>query len=54
MPQDKDEKYMFLATDGKGLMIYNIFSKKIEFVFLHDNNNPYGLSSNVISKTVYR
>ena len=50
MAQDKNEEHLFLATDGKGLLVYNTISKKIELTFSHDNNNPYSLPSNVISR----
>jgi len=50
MAQDGDEEHLFLATDGKGLLVYNTISKKIELTYSHDNNNPYSLPSNVISR----
>lgn len=50
MPQDKDEEHLFLATNGNGLLIYNTVSQKIELSFLHNNNNPYSISSNLVSR----
>ena len=50
LPRDKEKKYLFIATDGKGLLVYNTFLKKIEFTYTHDDNNPYSLQSNIINK----
>ncbi len=49
-PQDKEKKYLFIASEGKGLMIYNTVLKKMEFTYEHDVNNPYSLPNNIISK----
>ncbi len=50
LPGDKEKKYLFLATDGKGLMIYNTVLKKIEYTYLHDDNNPLSLSRDIVLK----
>jgi ligand-binding sensor domain-containing protein/two-component sensor histidine kinase len=50
LPQDKKKEHLFIATEGQGLMVYNTVSKKIELNYLHDNNNPYSLPDNVISR----
>jgi ligand-binding sensor domain-containing protein/two-component sensor histidine kinase len=50
LPADKEKKYLFLATDGNGLMVYNTVSKKVEFTYTHDDNNPYSLARNVLLK----
>jgi len=50
LPQDKERKYLFVATDDKGLMVYNTVSKRIEYDYIHDTNNPYSLPDNIISK----
>ncbi|WP_214071780.1 triple tyrosine motif-containing protein [Mucilaginibacter sp. dw_454] len=50
LPQDKEKKYLFIAADERGVIVYNTRSKKIEFDYLHDDNNPYSLPSNIISK----
>jgi signal transduction histidine kinase len=50
LPDDKDQKYLFLATDGKGVMVYNTVIKKVEFTYVHDDNNPFSLSCNIIIK----
>ncbi len=50
LPQDKEKRYLFLGTEGKGLLIYNTALKKIEFTYLHDNSNPYSLPNNIISR----
>jgi len=50
LPRDKEKKYLFIATDGKGLLVYNTFLRKIDFTYAHDENNPYSLTSNIISK----
>ena len=34
MPQDKAHKYLFIATDGSGVQVYNTFNKKLE-AYLH-------------------
>jgi signal transduction histidine kinase/ligand-binding sensor domain-containing protein len=49
LPQDTERKYLFIATDGKGLKVFNTATRKIEFTYLHDENNPYSLSSNVVT-----
>ncbi|HEY0245737.1 MAG TPA: hypothetical protein VGC01_09255, partial [Mucilaginibacter sp.] len=50
LPQDKERKYLFMATEGKGLLVYNTISGKIEYTYVHDDNNPYSLSSSIISR----
>jgi len=50
LPADKQQQYLFLGTDGKGLMVYNTITQKIVFTYLHDNDNLYSLSGNVINK----
>lgn len=49
VPEDRYKKYLFLATERNGIKIFNTISKKIEFTFLHDDNNPYSLSDNEVS-----
>jgi len=49
MPADKEKKYLLAGTEGNGLMIYNTILKKIEFTYVHDDNNPCSLSNNMIS-----
>ncbi len=50
LPGDKEKKYLFVATDGKGLMIYNTLLKKVEFTYVHDVDNPFTISGNIILK----
>jgi signal transduction histidine kinase/ligand-binding sensor domain-containing protein len=50
LPQDKEKKYLFLATEGHGLLVYNTTSKKIEYTYTHDENNPFSLPDNIVSK----
>jgi len=50
LPQDKEKKYLFLATEGKGLMVYNTILKKVEFTYLHNENNPYSLPDNIVER----
>ncbi len=49
-PQDKEKKYLLIASEGKGLMIYNTVLKKMQYAYEHDVNNPYSLPNNIISK----
>lgn len=49
LPQDKEKKHLFLATDG-GLVLYNTYLKKVEFTFVHDDRNPFSLASNIVNK----
>lgn len=51
-PLDKKKEYLLISTDGKGLLIYNTIQKKIQHTYLHDDNNPYSVSSNTISEIV--
>jgi|GEM_PF-2498716 len=48
--QDKTKRYLFVATEGRGMKIYNTSTKRVEFSYVHDDNNPYSLPDNVISK----
>ncbi|MEO6630598.1 MAG: hypothetical protein ABIN13_02710 [Mucilaginibacter sp.] len=50
MPDDKDKNYLFLATDGKGLMVYNVIKKQVEFTYVHDENSLFSLSCDIIIK----
>jgi ligand-binding sensor domain-containing protein/two-component sensor histidine kinase len=50
LPEDKEKKYLFLATEGKGVMVYNTVRKKIDFTYEHDESNPYSLPNNTITK----
>lgn len=50
LPQDKEKKYLFLATEGQGIIVYNNALKKIEFKYVHDGNNPYSLPNNIVSR----
>jgi ligand-binding sensor domain-containing protein len=50
MPQDKEKKYLFIAKEGNGLFVYNTEKKKMEFAYVHDDNNPYSLLNNIISR----
>jgi two-component sensor histidine kinase/sugar lactone lactonase YvrE len=49
MPRDKVKQYLFLATEGSGILVYNTIKNKVEFTYAHDDNNPFSLASNVIS-----
>ena len=50
LPQDKQKKYLFAGTEGLGIMVYNTESRKIEFTYTHDDNNPGSLANNIISR----
>jgi len=50
MPQDSEKKYLFIATEGNGIQVYNTVKKRIEFTYKHDDNNPYSISNNIISR----
>ncbi|WP_252791192.1 sensor histidine kinase [Mucilaginibacter flavidus] len=50
LPQDKEEKYLFMATEGKGIVVYNTALKKVEFTYMHYDSNPYSVPSNIITK----
>ncbi len=50
LPADKEQKHLFLATEGKGIMIVNAGSGKIEFNYVHDDQNPYSVPCNDISR----
>jgi len=46
---DKEQKYLLMASEGRGIQIYNTGQQKIEFNYLHDDNNPYSIPCNGIS-----
>jgi signal transduction histidine kinase/ligand-binding sensor domain-containing protein len=46
---DREQKYLLLAAEGRGIQVYNTESEKIEFGYLHDDNNPYSIPCNGIS-----
>ena len=50
LPADKEKKYLFLATEGKGIIVYNTILKKTELAYVHDDNNPYSIPSNIITR----
>ncbi|HEY8929403.1 MAG TPA: triple tyrosine motif-containing protein [Mucilaginibacter sp.] len=50
MPQDKAKTYLFVATEGRGLKILNTGWGKVTYTYLHDDNNPYSLPGNLISR----
>ncbi|MEO6631342.1 MAG: two-component regulator propeller domain-containing protein, partial [Mucilaginibacter sp.] len=50
LPQDKGEKYLFMATEGKGIVVYNTMLKRVEFTYVHYDNNPYSIPSNIITR----
>jgi signal transduction histidine kinase/ligand-binding sensor domain-containing protein len=50
LPGDKEKRYLFLATEGQGLMAYDILLNKIAFTYTHDGNNPFSIPNNIISK----
>jgi len=50
LPQDKEKKYLFIATEGRGIIVYNTLLNRTEFSFIHDENNPYSIPHNVITK----
>lgn len=52
LPADKQKKYLFVATQGNGLLVWNTVLKKVEFAYTHDDNNPYSLPSNIVNKCV--
>lgn len=49
MPDDKEKKYLFVATEGKGLLVYNTIKNKVEFAFTHNDGDVYSLPDNVLS-----
>lgn len=50
LPEDKRKIHLFIATDGKGLVVYNTALKKTEVIYAHDENNPYSLPNNTINR----
>jgi ligand-binding sensor domain-containing protein len=50
LPADKEKKYLFLASEGKGIIVYNTILKKTELAYVHDDNNPYSVPSNIITR----
>jgi ligand-binding sensor domain-containing protein/two-component sensor histidine kinase len=50
LPADTKEQCLFVATNGKGIMVYNTVSKKIILNYTHDDNNLYSIASNIVSK----
>ncbi|WP_295651282.1 triple tyrosine motif-containing protein [uncultured Mucilaginibacter sp.] len=52
LPSDKKEQYLFIATGGKGVLVYDTALKKIEISYTHDDNNLYSLPSNLVNKFV--
>jgi ligand-binding sensor domain-containing protein len=50
LPVDKEKKYLFLATEGRGIIVYNTELKKIAFTYVHDDNNPYSLPNNIVTR----
>ncbi len=49
LPEDKQKKYLFVATEGAGLLVYNTIEKKVEFTFTHDEDDVYSLPDNALS-----
>jgi len=49
LPADSAQKYLFLASEGSGLQVYNTALDKIQYTYLHDDNNPYSIPCNGIS-----
>jgi len=52
LPADKNEQYLFVATAGKGIIVYDTALKKIRINYTHDDNNLYSLPSNLVNKFV--
>jgi len=50
LPQDKQKKYLFLGTEGRGIMVFNTISKKIDVSYVHNDNNPYSLPNNIVNR----
>jgi signal transduction histidine kinase/ligand-binding sensor domain-containing protein len=50
LPQDREQKYLFIATEGRGIVVYNTVLKRVEFTYLHYDNNPYSIPSNIITR----
>jgi ligand-binding sensor domain-containing protein/two-component sensor histidine kinase len=50
LPGDTEKKFLLFSTNGKGLKVYNTLTQKIEFTYLHDDDNPNTLVSNKVSK----
>ena len=50
LPGDKKKEHLLLATERKGILVYNTLSKKVEFNYVHDYNNIYSIPNNSISK----
>jgi len=50
LPADKEKKYLFIATEGTGLMLFNTTSKKVEYTYVHSDDNPYSIPNNIVSK----
>ena len=49
MPQDKEKKYLFVATGGGGVIVYNTIEKKIHCTFTHNYGDAYSLLDNDVS-----
>ena len=49
LPADAAQKYLLLASEDNGLQIYNTALDKIQYKYLHDDNNPYSIPCNGIS-----
>ena len=49
LPADKAQKYLLLAWEGEGIQVYNTKDDKIEFKYLHDDNNPFSIPSDGIT-----
>jgi len=52
LPEDRQKKYLFIATDGKGLLVYNTIRKRTEVTYGHDENNPYSLPNNTVIRMI--
>ncbi len=50
IPGDNEKKYLFIATEGKGLMVYNTSTNNIAFTYTHDGNNPYSLPNDIVNR----
>jgi len=48
MPADSDKRYLFVGTEGKGIMIYDVLKGEVVLRYLHDENNLYSLPDNII------
>lgn len=50
LPQDKLKRYLFVSSQGLGIVVYDTFLKRVAVDYKYNANAPFSLQNNVVNK----